>query len=211
MVQVPDNVQKLLKELEIEATRDQVPIIRGPERELLLQAAEKAHPKRILEVGTAIGYSTLLLASHFPEATIDTLEIDPVRHERALDVMKQAGYEKRVHCHLGDAAELLPQMEGPYDFLYLDGPKGQYLRQLQVIEPKLTNTAVIAADNVLFRGLVQSKDPVPHRYRTLVMRLREYISYVSEKYHTHIYVEGDGLSVSAKCVMRNGGRGAQFI
>ena len=198
MVQVPDIVQDLLKELEIEAQRDRVPIIRGPERELLLQAAEKAKPKRILEIGTAIGYSTLLMASHFPEVEIDTLEIDPVRHERAVEVMKKAGYDNRVHCHLGDAGELLSHMEGPYDFLYLDGPKGQYLRQLQAIEPKLSPHAVIAADNVLFRGLVQSEAPVPHRYRTLVMRLREYISYVSEKYDTHIYVEGDGLAVSQK-------------
>ena len=202
MVQVPDIVKQVLQELEIEAQRDQVPIIRGPERELLLQAAEKAKPKRILEIGTAIGYSTLLLASHFPEAEIDTLEIDPKRHERATQVMQKVGYDQRVHCHLGDAAELLPQMHGPYDFLYLDGPKGQYLRQLKVIEPQLSASAVIAADNVLFRGLVQSKDPVPHRYRTLVMRLREYISYVSEMYDTHIYVEGDGLAISEKLEVR---------
>ncbi len=203
MVQAPEKILTILHTLEIEAERDRVPIIRGPERELLLQAAEKAKPKRILEIGTAIGYSTLLVASHFPEVEIDTLEIDPVRHARAVEVMRKAGCEHRVHCHLGDAGELISQMEGPYDFLYLDGPKGQYLRQLQMIEPKLSPHAVIAADNVLFRGLVQSKELVPHRYRTLVMRLREYISYVSKKYDTHIYVEGDGLAVSEKLGVRN--------
>ena len=115
-------LEALKKELEIEAGRDQVPIIRGPERSLLLSAAEKASPKRILEIGTAIGYSSLLLAERFPLAEIDTLEIDPKRHARAEEVMRAAGFSQRVHCHLGDAAELLETLEGPYDFLYLDGP-----------------------------------------------------------------------------------------
>lgn len=196
-------LEALKKELEIEAGRDHVPIIRGPERALLLSAAEKASPKRILEVGTAIGYSSLLLAERFPLAEIDTLEIDPARHARAEEVMRRAGFSHRVHCHLGDAAELLETLEGPYDFLYLDGPKGQYLRQLKAIEPKLSSHAVIAADNVLFRGMVESDAPVPHRYRTLVMRLREYIRYVKERYETTIYPEGDGLAVSEKLGVRS--------
>lgn len=196
-------LEALKKELEIEASRDHVPIIRGPERALLLAAAEKASPKRILEIGTAIGYSSLLLAERFPLAEIDTLEIDPVRHARAEEVMRAAGFSQRVHCHLGDAAALLETLEGPYDFLYLDGPKGQYLRQLKAIEPKLSPHAVIAADNVLFRGMVESEAPVPHRYRTLVMRLREYIRYVKERYETTIYPEGDGLAVSEKLGVRS--------
>ena len=190
-------LEALKKELEIEADRDRVPIIRGPERSLLLSAAEKASPKRILEVGTAIGYSSLLFAE------IDTLEIDPARHVRAEEVMRAAGFSHRVHCHLGDAAELLETLEGPYDFLYLDGPKGQYLRQLKVIEPKLSPHAVIAADNVLFRGMVESEAPVPHRYRTLVMRLREYIAYVRTHYATVIYKDGDGLAVSEALGVRS--------
>lgn len=200
MEQAPDRYRELQKELEIEAERDRVPIIRGPERELLLEAALLAKPRRILEVGTAIGYSALLMASRFPEVEIDTLELDPTRHARAVEVMKRAGLSERVHCHLGDAAELLPKMQGPYDFLYLDGPKGQYLRQLHVVEPKLSAHAVIAADNVLFRGLVQSQDPIPHRYRTLVMRLREYIDYVNTAYQTTIHEEGDGLAISKKAM-----------
>ena len=190
------DIEKLKRELEEEAERDLVPIIRGPERELLLDAAAFARPKRILEIGTAIGYSSLLMAERFPDAEIDTLEIDPIRHGRALEVMARAGVSERVHCHLGDAAKILPTLTGPYDFLYLDGPKGQYLRQLQEIEDRLSPHAVIAADNVLFRGLVKSASPVPHRYRTLVMRLREYIAYVEGKYETEIFEDGDGLAVS---------------
>lgn len=198
-VLMENTIPQILSELEIYAEKNNVPIIRGPERELLLKAAALAGPdgpQRILEIGTAIGYSALMMAEKFPKAEIDTLEIDETRHTMAETVMRRAGVSERVRCHLGDAADVLKTLKGPYDFLYLDGPKGQYLRELKEIEPKLSKNAVIAADNVLFRGLVKSNGPVPHRYRTLVMRLRDYISYVEEKYDTHIYEEGDGLSVS---------------
>lgn len=193
-----NNWQPLKKELEDHAEKNHVPIIRGSERELLLRSAALAEPRRILEIGTAIGYSALLMAERFPKAEIDTVELDEERHHRAKEVMERAGLSGRVHCYLGDAGEVIPTLSGPYDFLFLDGPKGQYLRELRAVEPLLSDRAVIAADNVLFRGLVEKEGPVPHRYRTLVMRLREYLVYVNEKYETHIYVEGDGLAVSVR-------------
>lgn len=193
-----NSLKDLKKELEQEAEERNVPILREEERQLLLEAAESASPKRILEVGTAIGYSTLCLAEHFPKAEIDTIEIDALRNERALEVMEIAGFSSRVRCHLGDAEEILPTLQGPYDFIYLDGPKGQYLRHLRLIEAKLAKNAVIAADNVLFRGLVRSGNPAPHRYRTIVMRLREYLEYVETHYDTAVFEEGDGLAVSKR-------------
>ena len=187
-------IADLKKELEREAEEENIPILRRAERKLLLEAAAAADPKKILEVGTATGYSALFL----PLAEIDTIEIDALRNERAVSVMQAAGFERRVRCHLGDAGEVLPALAGPYDFVYLDGPKGQYLRHLKLIEPKLSGNAVIAADNVLFRGLVRSGEPVAHRYRTLVTRLREYLEYVEAHYDTVIHEEGDGLAVSRK-------------
>lgn len=197
-----DSLADLKKELEKEAEGQNVPILREAERKLLLEAAELAKPKKILEVGTAIGYSTLCLAEHFPKAEIDTIEIDGLRNERAMAVMERAGFTERVRCYLGDAREILPTLYGPYDFVYFDGPKGQYLRQLEMIEPKLGENAVIAADNVLFRGLVRSSEPVEHRYRTLVMRLREYLAYVETNYDTTVYEEGDGLAVSKRIIRK---------
>lgn len=191
-------VDEVLRALEQEAERDRVPIIREAERKLLVEAASLARPKRILEIGTAIGYSSLVLASHFPEAFIETIEIDEGRYRRACRAAEEAGVSNRWKGYLGDAAVIIPQLTGPYDFVYLDGPKGQYLRQLQAIEPLLSEWAVIAADNVLFRGLVKKEGPVPHRYRTLVYRLREYIDYVESHYDTTIYEEGDGLAVSRR-------------
>ncbi|MFR6111832.1 MAG: endolytic transglycosylase MltG [Dialister invisus] len=120
-------IADLRKELEREAEEENIPILRRAERKLP-GSRGGSHPKRILEVGTAIGYSALFLAEHFPLAEIDTIEIDALRNERAVSVMQAAGFEQRVRRHLGDAGEVLSALAGPYDFVYLDGPKGQYLR-----------------------------------------------------------------------------------
>lgn len=191
-------IQAVLASLEAYAEEHSVPIIRKSERKALIAAARKASPARILEVGTAIGYSSLLLLSEFPEAHIDTIEVDEQRYRIAEEAVEKAGVSHRWHGHLGDAARVIPTLEGPYDFVFLDGPKGQYLRELKMLESLLAGHAVIAADNVLFRGLMMAEGQVPHRYRTLVMRLREYIGYVNSAYDTIIDEEGDGLAVSVK-------------
>lgn len=191
-------IQAVLASLEAYAEEHSVPIIRKSERKALIEAARKASPARILEVGTAIGYSSLLLLHEFPEAHIDTIEVDEQRYRIAEEAVEKAGVSHRWHGHLGDAARVIPTLEGPYDFVFLDGPKGQYLRELKMLEPLLTAHAVIAADNVLFRGLVMAEGQVPHQYRTLVMRLRDYIRYVNSAYDTIIDEEGDGLAVSVK-------------
>lgn len=191
-------IQAVLASLEAYAEEHSVPIIRKSERKALIEAARKASPARILEVGTAIGYSSLLLLHEFSEVHIDTIEVDEQRYRIAEEAVEKAGVSHRWHGHLGDAAKVIPTLEGPYDFVFLDGPKGQYLRELKMLEPLLTAHAVIAADNVLFRGLVMAEGQVPHRYRTLVMRLRDYIRYVNSAYDTIINEEGDGLAVSVK-------------
>ena len=140
--------EQIKKELEEKAAAENIPIIRGTERELLLRAASLVQPRKILEIGTAVGYSALLLAERFPFSETDTIEIDEKRHKTALEVMKRAGLSERVHCHFGDASSLISSLQGPYDFVFLDGPKGQYLKHLQMIEPLLAGKAVIAADNV---------------------------------------------------------------
>lgn len=191
-------IRDVLAALEAEAAAERVPIIRAEEREAFLRAAAESRPRRILEIGTAIGYSALLLAERFPEAAVDTVELDEKRRARAQRAVEEAGAAGRVRCLAGDAAEVIPRLTGPYDFLYLDGPKGQYLAHLRLAEPLLSDRAVIAADNVLFRGLVRAEGPVPHRYRTIVTRLRDYIAYAETHYDTEIDTAGDGLAVSRR-------------
>lgn len=194
----PKEIENYKTLLEKEAQEENVPILRKEERERFLSLLKETAPKRILEIGTAIGYSALLMGEGMSEAEIDTVEIEIYRQRRAQSVMEELGLANRIHCHLGDATKVIPTLEGPYDFVYLDGPKGQYLKHLQLIEPLLSDGAVIVADNVLFRGLVEDDTHPPHRYRTLVLRLREYLAYVKEHYDTTLYPEGDGLAVSRK-------------
>lgn len=189
-------VSKVMKELEFEAETYNIPIIRKSERQLLFKTVYENKPKRILEIGTAIGFSALLMATANDDAIIDTVEKDTKRFERAKKAIEDANMTERINCISGDADKVISELSGNYDFVYLDGPKGQYLNHLKKIEKILSEKAVIVADNVLFKGLVKSGEYPPHRYRTIVVRLREYLEYVNREYSTAIYEEGDGMAIS---------------
>lgn len=189
-------VSKVMKELEFEAETYNIPIIRESERQLLFKTVYENKPKRILEIGTAIGFSALLMATANDDAIIDTVEKDTKRFERAKKAIEDANMMERINCISGDADKVISELSGNYDFVYLDGPKGQYLNHLKKIEKILSEKAVIVADNVLFKGLVKSVEYPPHRYRTIVVRLREYLEYVNREYSTVIYEEGDGMAIS---------------
>lgn len=189
-------VSKVMKELEFEAETYNIPIIRKSERQLLFKTVYENKPKRILEIGTAIGFSALLMATANDDAIIDTVEKDTKRFERAKKAIEDANMTERINCISGDADKVISELSANYDFVYLDGPKGQYLNHLKKIEKILSEKAVIVADNVLFKGLVKSVEYPPHRYRTIVVRLREYLEYVNREYSTAIYEEGDGMAIS---------------
>ena len=189
-------VSKVMKELEFEAETYNIPIIRESERQLLFKTVYENKPKRILEIGTAIGFSALLMATANDDVIIDTVEKDTKRFERAKKAIEDANMTERINCISGDADKVISELSGNYDFVYLDGPKGQYLNHLKKIEKILSEKAVIVADNVLFKGLVKSVEYPPHRYRTIVVRLREYLEYVNREYSTAIYEEGDGMAIS---------------
>lgn len=189
-------VSKVMKELEFEAETYNIPIIRESERQLLFKTVYENKPKRILEIGTAIGFSALLMATANDDAIIDTVEKDTKRFERAKKAIEDANMTERINCISGDADKVISELSVNYDFVYLDGPKGQYLNHLKKIEKILSEKAVIVADNVLFKGLVKSGEYPPHRYRTIVVRLREYLEYVNREYSTIIYEEGDGMAIS---------------
>lgn len=189
-------VSKVMKELEFEAETYNIPIIRESERQLLFKTVYENKPKRILEIGTAIGFSALLMATANDDVIIDTVEKDTKRFERAKKAIEDANMTERINCISGDADKVISELSVNYDFVYLDGPKGQYLNHLKKIEKILSEKAVIVADNVLFKGLVKSGEYPPHRYRTIVVRLREYLEYVNREYSTVIYEEGDGMAIS---------------
>lgn len=192
-------INEILNEQRIYGLLHKVPILRESEVRLFTDLIAMYRPKRILEVGTAIGYSTLVMAQEMaPNGHITSIELDVERHEKAKEFIAASPYSEQITLLNGDANELLATVEGEFDLVFLDGPKGQYLRQLQIILPKLAPYSVVLADNVLFRGYVKDPASAPKRYKTIVSRLSEYLAFVEnkEKFNTTIYPMGDGMSVS---------------
>lgn len=189
----------LLSEMEQAAAADYAPILRAEERVRFLEILRQTAPKRILEIGTAIGYSSILILSMCDvNTTLVTLEKDLNMVRRAAEFFARSPYASRISLLQGDASILLDDLAPGFDFVFIDAAKGQYPVYWEKIQSLVTYDAVIVADNVLFHGLVEGEPWVEHRYRTLVYRLREYLAMVqaSPNYRTEIYEEGDGLAVS---------------
>ncbi len=190
---------EILNEQRIYAMINNVPILRESEVHLFEELLSLYQPTSVLEIGTAIGYSTLLMARQMGEGGhITSIELDKVRHEMAKYYIGQSDYKDNVYLLNGDANEILVNLKGEYDLVFLDGPKGQYLKQLELIMPLLKEGAVVLADNVLFRGYVRGDKEPPRRFKTITKRLQEYLNFVENKelFNTTIYPLGDGMSVS---------------
>ena len=189
----------LLREMEAFAAAEHVPIINAQGRRAFVQAVTEVQPQRILEIGTAIGYSALLMLSHTQAgAAVTTLELSEERYREARAYLARSSYAAQVTQLQGNAGELLTQLKGSYDFVFIDAAKGQYPDYLHKVLPLLTPEAAIVADNVLFRGYVQSQEKPPRRYKTIVQRLRRYIAEVEALPNatTEILERGDGLAVT---------------
>ena len=189
--------------MESYAALHHVPIINERGRQAFLQVVQEAKPHRVLEIGTAIGYSSLLMAQHgAADIEITTLELSDERIKTAQGYIDRSAYADRIHIMGGDAAENLLKLQWTgqkFDFVFIDAAKGQYVDYFHKIQPMLADKAVILADNVLFRGYVKGDVPTPRRFKTIVKRLREYIELVSQPpYVTEILENGDGLAVTRR-------------
>ena len=198
-------VNHLLYEMEAYARARQVPILTETARPIFLRAVREAAPRRILELGTAIGYSSLLALREAPEAEIVTIERDEATEEAAKAFLRRAGetYAARATIIVGAAEELLPTLSGPFGFVFIDAAKSRYPDFWLGVQPLLSARAVVAADNVLFRGLVEgegSEEWPKHSYRTMVLQLREYLRLVrsAPDFQTEVFPEGDGMAVSRR-------------
>ena len=196
-------MEELLREMEDYAALHHVPIINERGRQFFLQIVQAARPHRVIEIGTAIGYSSLLMAQNgAADIDITTLELSDERIKTAQGYIDRSAYAGRIHIMGGDAAENLLKLQltgQKFDFVFIDAAKGQYVDYFHKIQPMLTENAVILADNVLFRGYVKGDVPTPRRFKTIVKRLREYIELVSQPpYVTEILENGDGLAVTRR-------------
>ncbi len=194
-------LETLLKEMEDYAAMYHVPIINEHGRQAFLSVLRRVRPRKVLEIGTAIGYSALLILQEAaPDATVTTLELNEERVRIAAEFIRRSPYASQIQMQQGDAALLLEKLSGPFDFVFIDAAKGQYVDYFHKIQPLLSEQAVIVADNVLFRGYVRGTEKPPRRYKTIVKRLREYIDLIEHTpgYQTEIYENGDGLAVTRR-------------
>ena len=193
---------EFLNKLEKQSKETNVPIIRPSMQSFLKLLLATTQPKKILEVGTAIGFSALLMSEYGPEdCHITTIEKYEKRIPLAKENFAKAGKEDKITLLEGDAVEILSQLEGTYDFIFMDAAKGQYINFLPDIMRLLKDGGMLVSDNVLQDGdIIESRFAVTRRNRTIHGRMRDYLYEL--KHHpelvTSILPVGDGVTVSVK-------------
>lgn len=191
-----------LNELEKEARENYVPIIRREMQSFLKVLLQIKAPLRILEVGTAVGFSTILMSTYAPkECKIVTIENYEKRIPIAKENFKKAGKEKQIQLLEGDAKEVLKTLSEPFDFIFMDAAKGQYINFLPDVLRLLKTGGILLSDNVLQDGdIIESHFAVERRSRTIYKRMRQYLYVLKnhELLETSILPLGDGVTLSIK-------------
>ena len=189
-----------LNKIKQKALKDHIPIIMDDALEYIEQLILKTKPKRILEIGTAVGYSAICFAKIAGENTrIDTIEIDEKRAEEAKQNIQKVELKNKIQIYCVDAVEILPTMKESYDMIFIDASKGKYPFFLEESIRLAHKDTLIIADNILYKGYVMS-DYNKHKQRTAVRNLREYIKQATENpdLKTQILEIGDGIAISKK-------------
>ena len=196
-------IPEYLKEVEKEALANEVPIIRRSMQSLLCFLLRTRKPKAVLEIGTAVGFSGMLMSECLEEdAILDTIEKVPMRLKEAKKNFKKYQKTERIHQYEGDATEVLQELveaKKKYDFIFMDAAKGQYLNFLPSVLALLSNDGMLVTDNVLQDGdIIQSRYAITRRDRTIHGRMREYLYMLthSEELDTVILPVGDGVTLS---------------
>lgn len=192
------------EQIKKEALADRVPIIRSETASLLKFFVSFAKPMQILEVGTAVGYSAIMMSEVMPEgAAITTIEKYEPRIPVARENFRRAGKEGVITLLEGDAMEWLARLSGPYDMIFMDAAKGQYIHFLPEVMRLLMSGGTLVSDNVLQDGdVVESRFAVTRRNRTIHSRMREYLWELKHRpdLETVVLPIGDGVTVSTKTI-----------
>lgn len=191
---------KTIEQIKEKALEDHIPIILDDTLEVVGKILEDKKPDRILEIGTAVGYSAIRFSKYLSDnGYIDTIERDEERISEAKQNIKDLNLEEKIHIYEGDALEVLPTLTGPYDVVFIDAAKGKYPIFLSEALRMLASHGIIVADNVLYKGYVMS-DYNKHKQRTAVRGLREFLKELTENENltTEILEVGDGLAISKK-------------
>ena len=193
---------KILDQIEKEALDTFVPIIRKEMQSFLKMFLSVSKPMRILEVGTAVGFSAILMAEYGPaDCRITTIENYEKRIPIAKENFKRAGKESQINLLEGDAADVLKELDEPYDLIFMDAAKGQYIHFMPDVLRLLKPGGVLISDNVLQDGdIIESHFAVTRRNRTIHKRMRDYLYELThnEELVTAVLPIGDGITVSSK-------------
>lgn len=193
---------EILDKIENEARKNYVPIIRKETQNLLKLLLAMNCPKRILEVGTAVGFSALLMEEYNPvECRITTIENYAKRIPIAKENFLHAGKQNVIELLEGDAAEVLKTLQEPFDFIFMDAAKGQYINFLPEVMRLLNKGGILVSDNVLQDGdIIESRFAVTRRDRTIHKRMRDYLYEIThmKELVTSVLPVGDGVTISVK-------------
>jgi predicted O-methyltransferase YrrM len=188
-----------LKSIKEYALKNNIPVINPRAENFLKLIVSIKKPLKVIEIGTAVGYSAALMLSCGAQS-VYSIEIDEQRYFTAKRNLNELGYADRATLYLGDAAEILPKMTGKYDMAFIDGPKGQYINYIPYVIDLLSDGGVILCDNVNYRGLVDGSVKMRRNSLTIVNNLRRFIEYIKSdaRLVTEILDIGEGMSLSCK-------------
>ena len=192
------NKDEIFNNIKQKALENHIPIIMDETLEVIDKILTKMNPEKILEIGTAVGYSAICFSKYLSEnGCIDTIEREHDRVKEAKINIKNIGLEEKINIIEGDAVEILPTLNEQYDVVFIDAAKGKYPFFLKEALRMLKTGGYIFADNILYKGYVMS-DYNKHKQRTAVRNLREYIKEIAENpnLETQILEVGDGLAIS---------------
>ena len=191
------NKEELLK-IKQKALEEHIPIIMDDTLEVIAKILTEKKPEKILEIGTAVGYSAICFSEYLKEnGRIDTIERDEQREAEARENIKKVGVADKIRLYEGDAVEIIPTLNEKYDVVFIDAAKGKYPFFLEQALRMLKDDGIILADNILYKGYVMS-DYNKHKQRTAVTHLRQYIKEITEnqELETEILEVGDGLAIT---------------
>ena len=188
-------------ELEKSCQEKHIPIIDRDAADLLKLQLKLKKPKKILEIGTAHGFSTLLLAKYSTkEAKITAVELNPERALKAKENFSRFDYQTKIDLKVGDAFDVLLYLKSDYDFIFLDAAKGQYFYLFEYLIELLAPGGILIADNVLYKGKVLQTGETRHKIRTMVNNLKKYLKLIMNhpELDSTIVTAGDGMAISRR-------------
>ncbi|MBQ7880124.1 MAG: O-methyltransferase [Clostridia bacterium] len=192
------NIDERIASRRADALARGIPVADDETLNFLLLTLAAFKPTRILEIGTAVGLSSVAMLLACPTARLTTMELEEERYREAKRNFADFGVAERVNAYLGDAGEILAMMDGEFDFVFLDGPKAQYEKYLFDLKRLMKKGAVLFADDVLLYGWVSGVEPTPQKRHSIVDKIRSYLDTVTKDkdFITSVLDVGDGVALS---------------